>query len=316
MVSIAICTLTNANVPELLGEAPESAGTLAEKAGINPDALRRLLRVLAGYGIFREESPGRFAHTAQSRVLRADHPHSLRGLFRMMTFDAKLLELLPETLRSGRPASALLAPGGIFEYLATHPEEARIFDEGMTSKAHGDVAWLLGTYDFSKFSTIADIGGGRGHLIRAILAAAPSARGILFDLPQVTGATSQSDRLTIQAGDFFRDRLPACDAYLLMNVIHDWPDAEASKIFKAVRQAAPSHAKLLLIEVLLPEKSELGELGAFSPVILDARMLYWTGGRERTLSQYENLLGQAGFSVSRVIPSDEHLSVMECIPRG
>src|SRR5690606_27653127 len=102
--------------------------------------------------------------------------------------------------------------------------------------------------------TIGDIGGGSGHLLRAVLDAVPPARGVLFDLPHVIeqNAALASERLTLQPGDFFVDELPPCDAYLLMEIVHDWGDDESIAILQAVRRAAPPHAKVLLIESLIP----------------------------------------------------------------
>ena len=112
-----------------------------------------------------------------------------------------------------------------------------------------DIAAVLGAYDFHCFGTIADIGGGRGHLLRAVLEAVPTAEGVLFDLPEViTIVDIGTERLTAQAGDFFVDPLPAADAYILMEVLHDWPDADAAAILRAIRRSAPANATLLIIE--------------------------------------------------------------------
>ena len=126
----------------------------------------------------------------------------------------------------------------------------------MTAKAQSQIAGILDAYDFSRFRSIADIGGGRGHLLQAVLGRAPEARGVLFDLPHVVDAAKglASDRLSLAGGDFFRDRLPACDAYLLMEVIHDWDDEKSTAILKAVRAAAPEGATLLLLETIVPDE--------------------------------------------------------------
>jgi hypothetical protein len=173
-----------------------------------------------------------------------------------------------------------------------------------------DVASVVKAYDFSGFKVVGDIGGGRGHLLRAVLDATPNAKGILFDLPHVLGqASAATERLTIQGGDFFKDALPACDAYMLMNVIHDWTDADAVRILKAIRKAAPATAKLLLIESLLPEKPEP------HPVyMLDIVMLAVVGGRERKRSEYEALFGEAGFRLERVIPTGSGMDIIEAVP--
>jgi len=316
-LSRAIYAVADVGVPDALGDGAETADALAQKVGVHPDALFRLLRLLSGHGIFCEEG-GHFTHTEQSRLLRSDHPQSQRAFIRINSISWKLFAALPQTLRTGRPATETLAPGGLFEYLGSHPDEARVFNEAMTSKANMDIGSVLHVYDFSGFPLIADVGGGRGHLIKAILKATPNAKGILFDLPQVASESSGApfERLSVQGGDFFKSALPVCDAYLLMQVIHDWADPEAVSILEAVRRAAPAHAKLLVIETLMPEKPAPGPVGAHPAVWLDVAMLVWSGGRERSLRQYEVLLGHAGFNLSRVIPTQSGMSLLECTPRA
>lgn len=130
---------------------------------------------------------------------------------------------LEHTVRTGLPARGKVLPGGVWAYYAAHPEGAESFNAAMAAKAHGQVAGVIAAYNFSGFGRIGDIGGGRGHLLRAVLDSAPVAKGVLFDLPHVIkeAAGVASARLTLQAGDFFRDALPVCDAYLVMEVIHD-----------------------------------------------------------------------------------------------
>ena len=178
----------------------------------------------------------------------------------------------------------------------------------MAAKAHGQVAGVLAAYDFSGFGLIGDIGGGRGHLLRAVLDAAPDANGVLFDLPHVIAeaAGMASERLTLQAGDFFKDALPVCDAYLLMEVIHDWGDEEAVAILRAIRRAAPPHATLLLIEQIVPD-----DPGPDWSKMLDIHMLALLGGRQRTRREYEALLDRAGFSLRREIDTGAGISILE-----
>ena len=151
-------------------------------------------------------------------------------------------EHFAHALRTGRPAVEVMAPGGIFPYLVDRPDETRIFGEAMTAKAHAQVAGVMAAYDFSGFDVVGDIGGGRGHLLQAILASAPNATGVLFDQPHVIAEVAElaTERLALVGGNFFADALPVCDAYVLMEVIHDWADAEASAILKAVRAAVSS----------------------------------------------------------------------------
>ena len=214
---------------------------------------------------------------------------------------------LGSTIRTGEPSANAALPGGVWGYLAQNPEASRIFGEAMTAKAQGHIAAIINSYDFSGFNVIADIGGGRGHLIQAVIAATPAAAGVLFDQPHVVeeAAAVAGDRLQLVGGDFFKDALPAADAYILMEVIHDWDDDASRKILRAVRQAAPAHAKVLLIEALLPNGSAPNW-----PTTLDIVMLT-IGGRQRTLHEYAELLGESGFTMTRDIATPAGITIIE-----
>jgi hypothetical protein len=222
--------------------------------------------------------------------------------------DWQSFELLEHSLRTGKPAAEQVTPGGSWAYLAQHPEISRIFDEAMTGKAHGQIAGILSSYDFSTFKTVADIGGGRGHLLHAVLGAAPNASGVLFDQPHVVEgmAGAASARFTLQGGDFFKDALPVCDAYMIMQVIHDWNDRQAVEILSAIRRAAPAHAKLLLIEAIVPDDSNPSWIK-----MLDIFMLAMLTGKERTRHEFEGLLAASGFRLDRVIDIGLGTSILD-----
>src|SRR5947208_9716012 len=172
-------------IADLIGDQPQSTDALAKSAGTQPQPLYRVLRLLASVGIF-EWKHGVWHHTDASRFLRSDHPESLRDYVRMLGLPAfwSAFGYLDHSLRTGKSAFAKHHPEGVFGYLVSHPEESRIFDAAMTSKSHRDIAAILPAYDFSRFGTIADIAGGRGHLLRAILKSSPKTQGILFDQPR------------------------------------------------------------------------------------------------------------------------------------
>jgi hypothetical protein len=192
--------------------------------------------------------------------------------------------------------------------LNEHPDEAEMFDLAMTGKAIAGVAGVLATYDFGRFTTIVDVGGGRGHLLRAVLDAAPSSTGVLFDLPEVIERLQVGhERMITTAGSFFADPLPQADAYVLMDVLHDWPDDECETILRAVRRAAAAGATLLVVEAIVPE-------GAVDPrtAMLDVMMLVLTGGgRERTAGQLEALLTRAGFVLEAVLDTPGPVRIAE-----
>lgn len=291
-------------VADALGDNPATTSALAKTTGLNAQALGRVLNFLAAYGIF-ERREGGFAHSPGSRLLRSDDPRSLRSFIRMMGLPAiwKAAQNLDQAMKTGQ-----VNKDEFWSYLAENPNASGIFNHAMQAKANAQVAAIVAAYDFSKVGLIGDIGGGRGHLLQAILAAAPASRGVLFDLPHVIEQASgmASDRLMLRAGDFFRDELPACDAYVLMEVIHDWPDEEARAILKAVRRAAPNHARLSLIEAVMPS-----DPGPNWTKTLDILMLGLFGGGQRTSVEYRTLLSETGFRLERTIDIGAGFSILE-----
>jgi hypothetical protein len=309
VVGRCLHAVTESRIADALDDAPQSPEDLAAATGTHAGALNRMLRLLSSYGVF-EARDERYGHTPASRLLRRDHPQSLRSYVLMvnMPFAWNSAEALGYSLRTGKPALEKFFPGGAWNYLATHPDESRIFNESMAGKAHGQIAGVIASYDFSRFGTIADIGGGHGHLLRAVLSSAPKATGVLFDQPNVIqeAAGMGSDRMTLQGGDFFKDSLPVADAYTLMQVIHDWDDAKATAILNGVRRAAPSHAKLLLIEAVIPDTP-----GPDWAKMVDLFMLALLTGKERTRSEYQKVLAGAGFRLERVIDVGQSTAILE-----
>ena len=295
-------------VADDMGDEPVSAETLASRCGADADALDRGLRLLAAHGIFEREGDG-FRHTPASQLLRSDHPMSMRAFPRMMGLPvfATTFAELEHSIRTGSPAVEKVDSRGLWAYYQDHPEEAQIFGQAMTAKAAADIAAILDAYDFSRFATIADIGGGRGHLLRAVLDAVPNAQGVLFELPEVIDSLDfEHERLTPRAGDFFADQLPAADAYVLMEVIHDWGDAECVAILSAIRRAAAPGATVLVVENVLPDEG-IDPRGQ----TLDVIMLAVTGGRERTPSQLSELFNRAGFGDGTVTETAGPLRIVE-----
>ncbi len=252
-----------------------------------------------------------YRHNDASRLLTSDHPRSMRAFARMFGLPLVRTGLgeLDHSVRTLAPAVNAIEPRGFWAYLQAHPDEARIFDEAMTAKAGADVGAVLGAYDFRSFPTIADIGGGRGHLLRAVLDVFPGGRGVLFDLPGVIESLDiTDDRLHLHAGDFFVDPLPRADLYVLMDVIHDWADAEAIAILRAIRRAASPGAVILIIEGVVPE-----DVADTRVHTLDVVMLAITGGRERTARELGGLLYAAAFRVSTVIQTAGPMRIVEAI---
>lgn len=305
----ALHVVAELGVADALADEPRTTEELANDVGADPDALLRLLRLLEGHSVFASDRREYWRHTPASRLLRADAPTSLRAFARMLGCPPmyESLAILESTVRTGRAGIYTLDPGGLFGYLQNHPDQLAIFNEAMTGQAHGDIAAVLTSHDFSAYHRIADVGGGRGHLIAAILAATENATGVLYDLPAVVAQADHIPRLEIAAGDFFTDPLPACDAYLLKHILHDWNDIDAASILKAVARAGSrTEATVLVLEWVLPDGSE-----PHVAKTLDVLMLATTGGRERTRTGYQVLLDNAGIELVTVHPTPNPLSIIE-----
>ena len=288
--SRALQVVAELGIADHLGDEPTSTGELAASCAVDAEALRRVLQLLSAHGLFAVDG-SRVAHTDASRLLRTDHRGSMRAFARLNGLPVvwNAIGALDHALRTGATGVELVEPGGFFAYLDAHPDEAQVFGEGMAAKARADIADVLAAYDFGPFATIADIGGGLGHLLHAVLDAAPAAHGVLFDLPDVIAAADiTSDRIHTQAGDFFVDALPPADAYLLMEIIHDWRDEEATEILRAIRRAAQPGATVLIIEHTAPDEG--ADIVSHT---LDVLMLAVTGGRERTAGELGALLGRS-----------------------
>ena len=312
LVGHCLTSVANFKVADALGDTPRTATELAADTGADPEGLRRILRLLAAHGVFAS-SGDRFAHTAASQLLRADHPYSMRDFVAAFAspFAAEHLGYFDYTLRTGKPTPYKVNPGGLFAVLQADPDLGQLFNRAMASKANMQIASIPAAYDFSGREVIADIGGGLGHLLQAVLDTAPRAAGVLFDLPPVIehAAAAASDRLSLRAGDFFTDPLPAADTYLIMDVIHDWDDDQTVALLSAVRKAAPLQARVLVIETIIADVP-----GPDWSKIMDIIMLSFTGGRQRSRGEHEQLLNKAGFRLERVIPTMADVSILEAVP--
>jgi len=299
--------IADCGAADAIGDAGATPAEIATHTGFDADALDRMLRLLAAHGIFVRTADGRYEHTAASRLLRTDEPGSVRSYVRMGGLPAfwdRFTEL-GQTAREGQGRHHMAS---LVDYFAGHPEEAAIFNAAMVSKSRAVLPAVAAAYGFSAFATIADIGGGRGHLLKLILERTPRAHGVLFERQHVIADTEPAPRLELIAGDFFTDALPAADLYLLMEVLHDWDDADATGILGAVRRAARPGARVLIIEILVPDTP-----GPHAGKTRDIIMLAVTGGRERTQAQHATLLAASGFELTRVLPTASEYSLVEAV---
>src|SRR5262245_33218576 len=259
LLTQAVLVAARLGIPDLVAGGPRSAAELAEETGVHPDALARLLRALVALGVLAREDDGRVSATPLSRALE-DGPGSLRALAQFVgevTWGA--WGALGHSVATGEPAFRHEHGEGIFDYLAGHPDEARVFQTWMTDQSRLQSEALLEAIDLTGVERLVDVGGGRGTLLAALLEANPGLRGVLYDRPEVASTAEAlasagiAERAEAVGGDFFESVPGGADRYLAKLVIHDWDDERALRILDAVRRAIPPHGLLLLVEHLLPE---------------------------------------------------------------
>lgn len=305
-------------IADLLKNGPEAVDTLAEMTHTHAPSLYRLLRALASIGILTEDGQGRFTLTPRGALLQAGVPGSQRG--RALVFgEASRWRSWGELLYSvttGEPAFRHLYGMDDWDYKAQDPELNASFNDHMTTSTILEAASVVASYDFSGVGTLVDVGGGHGALISAILQANAQLHGILCDASHVVADSPLTleragvlDRCEIVPCNFFSSVPAGGDAYILKWIIHDWNDEQALEILKICHRAMPAHGRLLLVEsVILPGNDP-------DPAkLMDLQMLLMFGGRERTEAEFRALLGKAGFKLTKIIPTQGLLSIIEGVP--
>jgi hypothetical protein len=316
-ISQAIHVAASIGLSDHLIDGPRSLAELAAATGSDPQSLGRLLRALATVGVYQELPDGRFESTPMSDELRSDADRALASwaTFIGRPYIWQAWGALGHSVRTGENAFASVHGQSVWDYRTEHPVEGGIFDAGMTAMSRYVADAVLEAYDFGVFATVADVGGGRGAMLAAILSRYPQMRGVLFDQPQVVAGAPTllaragvADRCEVVAGDLFAAVPADADAYVLKSILHDWRDEQAIAILRTCRQAMKPGAAILLLERVLARPAGPGdEAKAFS----DLNMLVAPGGQERTQAEYESLLSRAGLDLVQVVPTSSDVSVVE-----
>jgi C-methyltransferase len=311
----SITVAADLRIADALADKPLELDELASRVECDPDALRRLLRALIGRGIFKQLGDGRYDLTPLAQTLRWDVPGSMAALasFIGSPQDREHWSHCIDAIRTGQSVIPKLRGIEGFEWFASQPEVFDVFNQAMTNFSEFAVDPVTAAYDFSGYGTIVDVAGGHGRLLAGILAAAPTAKGVLFDLPHVVAGAEPllrkhqvADRVRIVDGSFFDSVPEGGDLYVMKNIIHDWPDDKARQILKIVRAATRDGATLLLVECVIPPHDR-----DFVAKWLDLGMLVENTGRERTAEEYQNLLQQSGFHMIRLAPTASPFSIVQ-----
>lgn len=302
-------------IADLLREGNCSIDELAQQAGVKKNYLHRVMRALVSIGVFKEINHGQFALNDLAEPLCSDSLYSLKDFARFVAHPVHngAHSALLHTVKTGETGFDYVYGTDSFSYMKTDSDFFKLFNVAMTSISHRDAQAISNAYDFSCFNKLADIGGGNGFLLAEILKKNPDLRGILFDLPDVVPSSQSifeqagiSERAEIVSGSFF-DEVPAdADAYMMKYVLHDWDDEYALLILKNCAKSRKPGGKILIIDNVIPEGDE-----PHQGKIHDIEMMVMTGGKERTVVEFEQLLKLAGLELLAVTPTESSLSIIE-----
>lgn len=287
---------------------------LASACGVQATPLLRVLRALAAFDVFCVTVDGQVSHSPRSRLLRSDASASLHTAARFWAAPGswRAWGELGAALTGGNPHQVAWQTSR-FDYLRQHANEARLFDEFMASMRDDRHEAVAAAYDFSGANLIVDVGGGNGETLRCVLRRFSGVRGLVLDRDDVVEAIPAAARLDgridVRGGDFLQSVPAGADRYLLVRVLHDWPDEECVRILKNCRSAMPDQARLLIVEQLLEPDPQRGRPTAY---LIDIQMMAMFGsGRERSREEFERLLSASGLIAIRVIPTESAVSIVE-----
>ncbi len=302
-------------IADLLSNGPKSVAELAENTGTHGPTLYRVMRALASAGWFAQDETGRFELTPPAAALQSDVPGSLRFLAMTELGEEHYpaWEDLLYSVQTGETAFNHVFGMPNWDFWAKNPDNANTFNRAMANVTAVTEQAIMGSYSFSGIRKIVDVGGGSGSLMTAILKADSQTRGVIYDLPHVVeGARSRiasealADRCEVVAGSMFDSVPGGGDAYVLKWIIHDWDEEKSVAILANCRRAMGAHAKLLLIESVIPPGNQ-----PYFHKFMDLNMLVMTGGRERTEAEFRSLLEAAGFRLDRIVNTPAEVSVLE-----
>lgn len=282
---------------DLLADGPRGSEELAAATDSHPGALYRFCRAAAALGIFHER-PGRvFSLAPLGDAFRTS------GLAQFVTLNGSenfraWVDVL-YSVRTGKPAFDEIFHMGAWEFLDRNDEMRKVMQ---TMVGRGTVPPAIDLCDFSRDTTLVDLGGSVGTLVAHVLRANPELRGVLQDLPTVVDGAPEilhgqgvAGRVEIVGRSFFEGVAPGGSTYVLSRVLHDWDDEQALRILGRVREAMGPGSRLLVVDQVIPAGDGFHP-GKFS----DLQMLVVLGGRERTIEEFRELLRQAGLTIRAV----------------
>jgi predicted O-methyltransferase YrrM len=320
LVTRSIAVAAELGVADYLANGPRTPAELADKCGVLERPLYRILRALAGEGIFAETNDGRFALTPMAELLRTDHSRSLRAwAIYLADLPYRGVLELRHTLKTGEPAFEKTFGLPLFDYLSAHADYSAKLFHAMSSISAARTAGLLEAHDFGGTTRLVDIGGAHGTIAAAVAARYPTIRCTCFDLASAERGALKSfadhgvaERCDFVGGDFFEDVPAGADTYLLSAILHDWDDERCLRILRNCRRRIAETGILLVLDVVLSDEKNVPDTYRNC---LDLATMTQVGGMERTESEFRKLMAAAGFSLRRVIPLSAPQWLLEATPQ-
>ena len=292
-----------------------TAADLADAVGAHERSLARLLGHLVSVGLFIQQGTGDYALTDLGEQLREDHH---RGRRRWLDIngavgrgDLSFVHLL-HSVETGDAAYPLHYGTPFWDDLRSDPALWTSFDDSMEHHVAHDGMAVAEAYDWGSLGHVVDVGGGNGALLGVLMSRHPELRGTVVDLPGPAAAARAhfrakglTSRARVVEGDFFAPLPSGAGGYVLSSVLHDWGDDEAVRILRRCADAAGDKGSVLVVEAV-------GRDGESPSTAMDLRMLIFTGGRERGLTELGRLADRAGLEV-RTTRSAGFLAVIELV---
>jgi O-methyltransferase domain/Dimerisation domain len=312
VVSQGLAVAATLRIADHLQPGPRSAEDLARAVGTQAAPLARLLRLLVSRGIFAERPGGIFANTPASETLIGDD--SIRDAVALAGHPIfwNSVGRLIDSVRTGRPGFDAVFGGGFFDHLAEDAEAREVFNAGMHRTSVAENTTIARGYDFGRFTTVADVGGGRGGFLLEILKNHSKLRGVLFDSPEaveeacVLSGEIPAERYQVIGGNFFESAPVSADAILLKRVLHDWDDAQCVRILSNCAQSMrPSDTLIVFDAILEPDGDPAGKK------VSDVLLLTLLPGRERTMDEFRRIFDEAGLSLTAAHPTGTGLFAVE-----
>jgi hypothetical protein len=315
--SCCIYNVAKLDIADIIDTRSQTAEQLAEAVHADAPSLYRVLRALAGVGIFRENENGEFSNTPLSETLKSDVAGSIKAMAIAQLGDHyDAWGNLLYTIKTGKTSFDKVEGMSVWKYYETHPDEGINFMKAMSGATVAAINNVIPHFDFSGFKMIVDVGGGNGAFLMAVLDSAKEATGIVFDEEYVIAETGKeiarrglTGRCDTREGDFFDSVPGGADGYILKHVLHDWNNEESVRILTNCAKAMTVGSKLLVIEAVIPE-GNVPHPGKF----MDINMMAMTGGRERTVKEFTVLFEKSGLKLTRVITTQSpSLSIIEAV---